>query len=143
MLPAAQTDSSAAADREAITAAYSAWVDTIAARDLENWSFYLAPDAKFFPPDHSALPTREEILEYYAELFRDPLFALQCKLKSVEIADSGDVAWANGVCAATFTGPDGEEAHGSSKWVKVWRKQPSGAWKCAINIWNSSVPSSD
>lgn len=142
ILSAAPTGSTPADDREVIRSAYNDWVKTIAARDVEAWASYLAPDAVFFPPNHAKLTTRDAILDYYAELFRDPRFALQCRVVGVEIAASGDMAWANGVCEATFTDASGNEAHGSSKWVKVWKKQPSGEWKCSVNIWNSSTPAS-
>jgi uncharacterized protein (TIGR02246 family) len=120
----------------AISTAYANWVEATNAKNIDLWASFLAPEAIFFPPDHPALSDRESILEYYRELFRDPMFKLQCKLEKVEVASSGDIAWAFGICEATFTGSDGAEGKGTSKWVKVWKKQPNGEWKCAINTWN-------
>ena len=136
----AQSNTSREADRLAISTAYAEWVRAVEAKDIDLWASFLAPEAFFFPPDHPALSDREAILEYYRELFRDPVFKLRCGLEKVEVASAGDVAWAFGMCEATFTSPDGSEAKGTSKWVKVWNKQSNGEWKCAINTWNYNQP---
>lgn len=121
-----------------IARAYDAWVETVNAKDLEAWSSYLAPGAIFFPPDRPALTSRSAILGFYSELFQDPRFALDCRLEKVEVATAEDIAWGHGSCESSFTGPDGHVAHASTKWVKVWIRQPSGEWKCAVNSWNST-----
>lgn len=115
---------------------YNAWVQVANARDLELWSSYLAPDASFMPPDAPLLDTREAILDYYRKAFADPHFSLDCQQLFVEVAQSGDMAWASGKCKATFSGLDGEQAFGTSRWFKVWLKQADGSWKCRVNTWD-------
>ena len=121
----------------AIADAYDAWVETVNSKDLEAWYSYLAPGAVFFPPDGPALFGRSAIRGYYEALFRDPRFALDCRLERVEVATAEDVAWGYGYCQSTFTGADDRAARGSTKWVKVWKRQPDGEWKCAVNTWNA------
>jgi len=115
---------------------YKAWVQVTNARDLELWSSYLAPDASFMPPDAPLLDTRDAILDYYRKAFADPHFSLDCKQLSVDVAQSGDMAWASGACKATFTDTDGQKASGTSRWFKVWLKQADGSWKCRVNTWD-------
>ena len=82
-----------AADVAAIEKLYPAWVETTRSRDLEAFASFLAPGAHFQPPDHPALQSRQEIMEFYRKLYEDPQFALNCRQQQVEVAASGDMAW--------------------------------------------------
>ena len=124
------------ADESVIENTYNAWVRATNAKDIEKWSTYLAPKAVFLPPGVQPLNTTEAILEYYRKTFADPHFALSCRQLGVDVAQSGEMAWARGVCRATFTNSDGQIANGKSRWLKVWLKQDDGSWKCRINTWN-------
>ena len=123
-------------DESIIERTYNDWVKTTNAKDLERWSSFLAPNAIFVPPGISSLETRGAILDYYRKAFADPNFALDCRQLSVDIARSREMAWARGICRATFTDPEGRKSHGTSRWFKVWMKQPDGSWKCGLNTWN-------
>ncbi len=129
-----------AADKATIEKLYPAWVETVNSRDLEAWASFLAPDARFQPPNQSALKTHEEIINLYKAVFEDPRFVLDCHQEQVVVAGSGDIAWSRGTCDGTFTGPDGEAASIKNKWLKVWQKQPDGEWKNLVNMWNSDLP---
>ncbi len=133
---AASSKVSHEADRAAIDAAYSAWVKAVNAKNIEAWMTFLAPNPKSYAPDTAALLDRDAIRAFYVDLFRDPKFNLRCRQHHVEVAASGDVAWSLGACESTFTDKDGRLGHATSKWVKVWKKQSSGEWKCEVNCWN-------
>ena len=124
-------------DRQAIDSAYSAWAMATDAKDMDRWVTFLAPDAVFLPPNHPALRDRESIQEFYAALFADPRFSIKCKQNQVEVASASDLAWSTGTCEVTFTGAKGRPASDVSKWVKIWKKQPDGRWKCSANSWSS------
>jgi uncharacterized protein (TIGR02246 family) len=124
---------------KAIGEAYREWVAATNARDLDRWTSFLAPDAIFLPPNSPALRDEMAIKDFYAQLFTDSRFSLDCRQERVEIAESENFAWSTGHCEATFTGPDGKEAHDKSKWAKVWKKSSSGEWKCVVNSWSSTV----
>ncbi len=119
---------------------YNAWVRTTNARDIDGWASYLAPNAYFVPSDSPSLTTEEEILNYYRRSFADPEFSLDCQQSDVELAESGDMAWARGTCKVTFTVSDNEVGSAKSRWLKVWEKQPNGLWKCRVNTWNVEGP---
>ncbi len=125
---------------EAIQATYNRWVQATNARDLELWESFLAPKAIFLPPGVRPLATKKAIVDFYRDLFTDPNFALDCEQLAVEVARSAEMAWARGVCRATFTNADGQAANGNSRWVKVWLKQEDGSWKCRVNTWNYVDP---
>jgi ketosteroid isomerase-like protein len=126
---------------EAIDNAYRDWVDATNAKDLNRWASFLAPDPLFLPPNHPALRGEPAIRDFYARLFTDNRFSLNCHQEQVKVAEAQDMAWSTGSCEATFTGPDGDAATGSSKWAKVWMRLPNGDWKCALNSWSLNGPS--
>ena len=72
------------------------------------------------------------IRDFHARLFADSRFSLNCRQERIEVAEGRDMAWSTGSCEATFTGPDGDAATDSSKWAKVWIRQPNGDWKWSI-----------
>lgn len=122
----------------AILSAYNRWVETTNAKDIDQWSTFLAPGAIFFPSDGPALDSKDAIVGYYIKLFDDPNFALDCAQSMVEVSESNDIALARGTCKATFSLPDGSVGRGSSKWAKFWVRMESGEWKCRLNTWNSN-----
>ena len=126
---------------EAIDDAYRAWVGATNAKDLDRWATFLAPDPLFLPPHHPALRGELAIRDFYESLFADSRFSLNCRQEQVTVAEAQDMAWSTGSCEATFTGPDGDAAKGSSKWAKVWMRLPNGDWKCALNSWSLKGPS--
>ena len=123
---------------DVILAVYNDWVETTNAKDIVQWSTFLAPEAVFFPPGIPALDSREAIVSFYTKLFDDPHVSLDCTQTFVEVADSNDLAWSRGTCNATFSLPDGSVGRGSSKWAKVWVRMESGEWKCKVNAWNTN-----
>jgi ketosteroid isomerase-like protein len=83
------------------------------------------------------LASTEEVISYYARSFADPRFSLDCRQEYVDVSESGEMAWSRGECKATFTGPDGNEASVTSRWLKVWIKQSDGSWRCRVNTWRN------
>ena len=123
-------------DEQEIENTYNEWLLVTNAKDIEQWSSFLASNPFFLPPGSPPLQTREAVLDYYRASFADPNFSLDCQQQSADIADTGGMAWAQGVCHATFTGPDGQKVSGKSRWTKVWIKQSDGSWRCQVNTWN-------
>ena len=129
------------ADHErAIRAAYDEWVATANAKELDRWARYLAPDPIFLPPTGPALEGQESIRSFYAELFSDPTFSIDCRQDDVEVAGSEDLAWSTGSCTATFADPDGQPVRAVTKWAKVWKRSPDGVWRCALSSWSPTAP---
>ena len=138
-LATAQTSAEREVHRKVIDNTYEDWVDAVNAKDLPRWASFLAPDALFMPPNRPALRDGQAIRDFYSELFVDSRFSLSCRQEKVEVAGSEELAWSTGTCHVTFTGPEGEAAQDSTKWVKVWQKQSNGEWKCRVNSWSSTL----
>ena len=124
-------------DEQSIHETYKAWVEATNEKDIEKWSTFLAANPYFYPADSPPLANADEVISYYARSFADPRFSLDCKQEHVDVSASGEMAWSRGACKATFTGPDGSESTGKSRWLKVWIKQSDGSWRCRVNTWRS------
>lgn len=126
-----------AADSEVqnIHETYTAWVEAANDKNIAKWSTFLADDPYFDPADSPPLTGTKEIIDYYKKSFSDEWFSLDCMQEQVELSESGEMAWARGVCNATFSGPEGKKATGRSRWFKVWMKQPDGSWRGRVNTW--------
>ena len=126
-----------AADHEerAIHETYKAWVQAANDKDIAKWSTFLADDPYFDPADSPPLTSTKEVIDYYKESFSDRWFSLKCLQEQVELSESGEMAWARGTCNATFAGPDGQKATGTSRWFKVWMRQSDGSWRGRVNTW--------
>jgi ketosteroid isomerase-like protein len=120
---------------EAINETYTAWVEAANEKDIAKWSTFLADDPYFSPADSPPLTNTDAVIAYYKKSFADPWFSLDCEQRQVEISESGEMAWARGICNATFTGTDGKKASGTSRWFKVWIKRPGGSWQGRVNTW--------
>ena len=123
-------------EEQLIKETYDEWVQVTNTKDIDRWWTFVAPAAVFTPPGEAVLQTEAAIRGFYEKLFADPNFSLDCKQLRVEIAESGDMAWARGICNFTLTDRNGEKGSGTSRWFKIWLKQTDGSWKCKVNTWN-------
>jgi ketosteroid isomerase-like protein len=55
----------------------------------------------------------------------------------VEVARSGDLAYETGTVAESFKDDKGQPVKMTAKYVVVWKKQPGGLWKAAVDIFNT------
>ena len=124
-------------DGQSVHETYEAWVNATNEKDIEKWSTFLATNPYFHPAHSTPLANADEVISYYARSFADPRFSLDCKQEHVDVSASGDMTWSRGWCKATFTGPDGSEATGTTRWLKVWIKQSDGSWRCRVNTWRN------
>ena len=116
------------------------WAKAAEARDLERILSYWSDDASVFPPGSPALVGKDAIRAYIGQSLQMPGFRISWKTNEVTVAESGDLAYGVGTNRISFTGPDGKPVTVEGKAVTVWRKDPTGGWKCVVDIWND-VPS--
>ncbi len=102
-------------DVRAIEKTYAAWLAATNDKDITRWSSFLAKDPYFSPADSSPLTGRAAVVAYYTKSFSDPAFSLDCEQLDVQVSKSKDMAWSRGVCAGTFTLPDGNKGQGFSR----------------------------
>lgn len=120
--------------KEAIAAFYAA----IEAGDAEARIDLLADDVVLMP-NHWTIMQGKDVV---AESFRRGAAAV-FKLKDrqlVHVEVSGDLAYTVNSYDYTYHGRNEPEQWHKTKNVHVWRRDGSGTWKLAVDIWNSDVP---
>lgn len=112
-------------------------------RETTDWvaytEHYYAPDAIVLPPNAEAVRGRKEIISFFESF--PPITDMQFDI--VEVGGAGDIAYVYGKYSMTMT-PEGEEpVQGIGKYIEVWKRQPDGSWKVALDIFNSDLPLSE
>ena len=118
------------------------WSQAAQGRDVDRVVSFWADDATVFPPGSPPVIGKPAIREFVARSFQTPGFSISWKTTRVVVSRSGDLAYGAGTNRVTFSGPDGKQVTVEGKAVTVWRREPGGAWKCVIDIWNDVSPSS-
>jgi uncharacterized protein (TIGR02246 family) len=131
---------SRSSDEAAIREADAASVKAIAAKQVNATVSYYDEEASILMPNAPIVAGREEIRKAWEQMFSTPGFNLAPKTTKVEVARSGDLAYAQGTYEFTANDPQGKPVHDRGKFVVVWKKQTDGAWKIVADIWNSDIP---
>lgn len=137
-MPAAAPDP--AREEVAIRATDAHWLAAAHAKDLDQTLSYWTDDVYMMPPGGPALVGKDALRRYVAGAFAIPDFSITWVTDRVWIAKSGDLAYAIGTDTIRVTSPDGKPVEEHNKAVTVWRKEPDGSWKCAVDVWNAAVP---
>ena len=125
------------AERTALRTADTEW--SAATTNLDQWLTYVAPDGAIYPPSMPAQVGADNIRAWATQMFSMPGFSVSWQPQTVEVASAGDMGWTAGTYTFTAQGPDGSPMNDHGKYLCTWKKDTSGAWKVATDIWNSDV----
>jgi uncharacterized protein (TIGR02246 family) len=128
-----------AADERAIREADSAWSAASAAKDIDRWLSYLAPDASIFPPNSPTIAGSEAIRNSVVQGFASP-GNMNSKTDKVEVSRGGDLGYASGTYEFTFNDAKGKPITDRGKYLTLWKKQSDGKWKAVVDMYNSDLP---
>jgi len=131
--PAAAQGSS---DQQIIWQAARAWSDVADAKDLDKTVSYYADDASMYPYGAPRVTGKDQIRQLWAQFMAQPGYSLRTTTKSVEVANSKDLAYEVGTFELKMNDPRGNSAGNIGKYIVVWKKQPSGEWKAVADIFN-------
>jgi uncharacterized protein (TIGR02246 family) len=135
-----ETDASRADDAlVAVARAATALLIAVNASDLEAVLGVWCDDGVMMPPHHPSIHGLAQIRRYFERLFRQSRFEFSFTSSRIEIA--GDVAFERVEYAASaWPAEGGSEVRDVGKGLHVYRRQANGAWKLAMDIWNSDNP---
>jgi uncharacterized protein (TIGR02246 family) len=131
---------SRAADEKAIREADAASIRAIAAKQTEATVSHYDEAASILMPNAPMITGREQIRKAWEQMFATPGFMFAPKTNRIEVARSGDLAYALGKYEFAANDPMGNSLNDRGKFVVVWKKQSDGAWRIAADIWNSDLP---
>ena len=128
-----------AVETAAVARATAALLSAVNASDLAGVLDVWSDDGVLMPPHHPAAHGRLEIERYFNRLFRESRF--EFSFTSSRIHVSGDIAFERVEYAASaWPKQGGPELRDVGKVLHVYRREPNGSWKLAVDIWNSDKP---
>lgn len=104
--------------------------------DVEAILSYWTDDAVVLPPGQPAIRGKAALREYVGASLRIPGFSINWKSTEATLSPDGSLAYLSGENRVTMQGPDGSPMTIVGRAVTVWRKEPDGQWRCAVDIWN-------
>jgi ketosteroid isomerase-like protein len=101
---------------------------------------YWTDDAVVFAPGFPPLIGKPAIREYVENGLRIPGFKITWKSTDATFSPDLKLAYLFGENAVTMNGPDGKPVTTKGRAVTIWRREPDGVWRCAVDIWNEAPP---
>jgi uncharacterized protein (TIGR02246 family) len=113
------------------------WSKAVGAKDLEKTISYYTDDALMMPPNIPTLTGKDSIRMLWKSLLEAPGFAGGWKTTKVEV--SGNLAFVTGTYQITETDDSGKPMTDKGNYIKNWKKQTDGSWKCVADMFSSDM----
>lgn len=127
---------------QAIKADEAKWNKQFAAKDQEGLVNHYADDAFFVAPGVPGTQGSTPIRQVYATASTDPAFEVHFSSDKIDVAKSGDLAYARGKFSEKYTDKtSGKVMSDSGSYITVYRKQDDGSWK-AVEDFAAADPNS-
>jgi ketosteroid isomerase-like protein len=129
-----------AADEAAVRKADSDWTTAAQSKQVDAWVAFYSDDAVVLPPNDKPATSKDSIRKTVGDLLALPGLSVNWQATKVEVARSSDIAYTHGTYDLTTNNAKGKPMKDHGKYVEVWKKQPDGNWKCAVDMWSSDLP---
>ena len=110
------------------------WSQTAATGDVEKTVSYWADDAFLMSAGQPPLKGKQAIRQMVEESYKIPGFRISWQPQTVEVSNSGDMAYLIENSQVSFTDSTGKPVTHHNKAVSIWRKQSDGTWKNVVDI---------
>jgi uncharacterized protein (TIGR02246 family) len=114
-----------------IRALNDSMVATVARGDAAGVARFYADDGRLVGPRRSTVRGRTEIDRYWGSMKG----AKAWRLEIIEVGGTRDAAYQVGVSSLTSTGSDGTERTYVSEFVVIWKRQPDGSLRIALDLY--------
>lgn len=122
------------AEGEKIMQLSKEWAQTASSGDIEKTLSFWAEDAILMSSGQPQLNGKKEIRQMVEESFKIPGFRISWQPQSVQVSESGDMAYLLENSQVSFTDSTGKSITQNNKAVSIWRKQNDGSWKNVVDI---------
>lgn len=110
------------------------WAESAASGDVEKTLSYWADDAVVMMAGQGKFHGKQAIRQMVEESFRTPGFRITWQPQSVEVSESGDIAYLIEESQVTLTDSTGAPMTLRNNAVTIWKKQSDGSWKNVVDI---------
>jgi ketosteroid isomerase-like protein len=105
--------------------------------DVERILAFWSDDAIVVPPGQPAVRGKRAIREYVQGALAMPGFQIRFQPASASVSADGTLGYTTGENSVTFPGADGRLVTVVGRYATIWRREPTGEWRCVVDIWNS------
>jgi ketosteroid isomerase-like protein len=106
-------------------------------RDVERIISYWTDDAVVMPPGLPAVKGKAALRLYVESSMQIPGFRITWTSTEANFSPDGNLAYIFGRNAVTMNGADGTPITTEGRAVTIWRREPDGQWRCAVDVWNA------
>ena len=106
-------------------------------RDVDRILSYWTEDAVVMPPGLPSVVGQAALRRYVEDSLQIPGFRITWKSKNVTFSPDGHLAYLFSRNAVTMNTPEGTPMTTEGRAVTIWRREPDGEWRCAVDIWNA------
>lgn len=117
-------------DRDAEWAAISA-----SGRDIERILSFWTDDAQVFAPGLPSFSGKAALRSYVEGALAIPGFHITWTTSGADLSPDGQMAYLLSTNTVTMARPEGQPVSTTGRAVTVWRREPDGNWRCAVDIW--------
>jgi uncharacterized protein (TIGR02246 family) len=110
------------------------WSKVASSGDVDKTVSYWAEDAYMVSAGQPPLKGKPAIRQMVEESYKIPGFRISWEPQSVEVSDSGDMAYLIENSQVSYSDSTGKPLTQNSKAVSIWRKQSDGNWKNVVDI---------
>jgi ketosteroid isomerase-like protein len=107
-------------------------------RDVDRILAYWTDDAVVVPPGFPPVIGKAALRDYVENSLRIPGFRMTWKSTDVKFSPDLKLAYMFAENTVTMNGPDGKPVTTKGRGVTIWRREPDGVWRCAVDIWNDA-----
>jgi ketosteroid isomerase-like protein len=126
-------------ERAAIQGATAELLAAVNASDYRRLLAVWADDGVLMPPNRAAVHGRRVLEDYFRERFAGTRFRFA--FTSSDVQRFGEVAFERlGYSAVIWPAGGGAPLEDAGKGLHVYRRQPDGSWRLALDISNSDRP---
>jgi len=122
------------AEAEKIMQTSKEWSEVASSGNLEKTLSYWADNAVMISPGQPTLDGKAAIRKMVEESFNMPGFRISWQPQSVEISESGDMAYLIENSQVSYKDSTGNTITHNNKAVSIWKKQTDGSWKNVVDI---------
>jgi ketosteroid isomerase-like protein len=106
-------------------------------RDVDRILEYWTDDAVVMPPGLPAVVGKPALREYVEASLKIPGFRIAWRSTDVKFSPDENLAYIFSRNTVTMNGDDGAPTTTAGRVVTIWRRDPDGEWRCALDIWNA------
>jgi len=106
-------------------------------RDIDRILSYWTDDAVVLPPAVPTIVGKTALRQYVESSLQVPGFQITWSSSDVVLSPDGNLAYMFSKNAVTLNGQNGAPVTMNGRAVTIWRREPDGEWRCAVDIWNS------